>query len=281
ATGLMAHEGAPPFYRFVSRSLQIVALVGLWPLLRFFRIDSWKAVGLQRAPDWQKQLRSGFCLGLVSLGFVGAAALISGARVWDSHLRLISVVSGLAGAVVSAIIVALLEETLFRGVIFGALRQFNHWVTALAISSAVYSLVHFFEKPSVIAADIKWSSGLELLPQMLSGLADVDRLVPAFFVVLLLGAILGVAYQRTGSLYYSIGLHAGWIFWLKSFGVLTANHGSAMTHLWGSAKMIDGWFTVLVLLPILAWFLFSPTSDKPVTVLLGRFGNRPHDWNRA
>src|SRR5262245_42806998 len=131
ATGLMAHEGAPPFYKFISRSLQIVALVGIWPLLRSFRIDSWKAVGLQRAPDWQKQLRSGFWLGFVSLGLVGAAALISGTRVWDSHLRLSSVVSGMAGAVASAVVVALLEETLFRGVIFGAFRQFNHWVTAL------------------------------------------------------------------------------------------------------------------------------------------------------
>ena len=282
ATGLMAREGAPPFYRFISRSLQIVALLGIWPLLRSFRIDSWKAVGLQRVPDWQKQLRSGFGLGFVSLGLVGAATLISGTRVWDSHLRLTSLLFGMLGAIAGAVVVSLLEETLFRGVIFGAFRQFNHWVTALGISSVIYSLVHFFEKPAVGAADIKWSSGLELLPQMLSGLADIDRLVPAFFVLLLVGAILGVAYQRAGSLYYSIGLHAGWIFWLKSFGILTANHSSATTHLWGTAKMIDGWFTVLVLLPILAWFLLSAASDKqPLTVLLGRFANRPQDWNEA
>src|SRR6059036_1219858 len=231
ATGLMGHEGAPPFYKFILRSLQIVALAGIWPLLRFLKIDSWNAVGLQRASDWRRQIGSGYFLGFVSLGFVAAAALISGTRTWDSHRGTLSIATGLTGAIASAIVVAALEELLFRGIIFGAVRQFNHWLAALGISSAIYSIVHFFQKPDV-AADINWSSGLEALPGMMRGFTDLDRVVPGFFVLLLVGAILGAAYHRSGSLYYSIGLHAGWIFWLKSYGVLTAQQGATAHSLW-------------------------------------------------
>jgi membrane protease YdiL (CAAX protease family) len=255
-TGLIT--GTPRFHAYIVRSVEIAALVGIWPLVRSCRIDSWKAVGLQYTVDWSRQLGRGFFLGFISLGFVAAAALASGARVWDAHLQLSSVAAALAGAIATAIVIALLEEFLFRGVIFGAFRQFNSWFIALGISSAVYAIVHFFEKPAIVPTDVKWSSGLALLPEMLRGFGNVERLVPAFFVLCLVGAILGTAYQRSGSLYYSIGLHAGWIFWLKSYGVLTAR-GETATQLWGTARLIDGWFTVAVLAAILLWFLRSST----------------------
>ena len=66
-----------------------------------------------------------------------------------------------------------------------------------------------------------WNSGLILLPRMLGGFADFHALVPGFFNLTLAGVLLGLAYQRTGNLYFSIGLHAGWIFWLKTYGAFT------------------------------------------------------------
>ena len=56
---------------------------------------------------------------------------------------------------------------------------------------------------------------------MLAGFADFHALVPGFFSLTLAGILLGLAYQRTGNLYFSIGLHAGWIFWLKTYGAFT------------------------------------------------------------
>ncbi len=258
-TGLIPHKSAPAFHEFIPRSVQILALAGIWPLLRSFGIDSWRAVGFQYRPNWRAQLGRGFLLGFVSLGFVAAAALTSGARVWDSHLHLNSVAAALAGATATAIVVAVLEELLFRGVIFGAFRQSNPWLVALGISSAIYAIVHFLQKPAIVPTDIRWFSGLVMLPEMLRGLGNVDRLVPALLVLWLVGMILGAAYQRSGSLHYSIGLHAGWIFWLKSYGVLTARGDAGSTQLWGSARLIDGWVTVAVLGMILLWFLRSAT----------------------
>jgi hypothetical protein len=118
--------------------------------------------------------------------------------------------------------VATLEEILFRGGIFGGLRRMFIWPLALMASSMVYALVHFLQRTEWTGA-VAWNSGLILLPRMLGGFADFYALVPGFFSLTLAGILLGLAYQRTGNLYFSIGLHAGWIFWLKAYGAFTAS----------------------------------------------------------
>ena len=82
--------------------------------------------------------------------------------------------------------------------------------------------------------------------------ADGLALVPAFFTLLVAGAILALAYQRTGTLFLSIGIHAGWIFCLKSYRLLTREAPGAARSFWGSDKLIDGWLPFLILAGVLA-----------------------------
>lgn len=274
--GLMNGTWHPSFHKFVTRCLVLVALAGIWPLLRSCRLDSWRALGLARVQGWRAHVALGCLVGFGSLAIVAAGALTAGARVWafDPAFPPVSLV--LPGALATAIIVAVLEEMLFRGAIFGTLRQFNHWLTALLLSSAIYSIVHFFQKVTVAPSKITWISGLALLPKMFSGFADPQQLVPAFFVLLLAGGILAAAYQRTGSLHFSIGLHAGWIFLAQSYAVFTKQHGPSTHPFWGSAKMIDGWCGMIVLAPLLAWFLRRPaqTRTAPTSGVIRATGER-------
>jgi uncharacterized protein len=248
AAGWLDNKGAPAFHRFVNRSILFVALAGLWPLARASRIDSWRAVGLGWMPGWRRDLTRGFLAGLFSLGLIAGAALIVGARTFV--LREEPIALAIASAIGTAAVVSVLEELLFRGVIFGTLRQVYHWTIALLASSALYSIVHFFRKPALPQNDVQWNSGLQLLPEMLQGFID-PGIVPGIFVLLLAGCILALSYQRRGALYYSIGLHAGWIFWLKSYGLLTRGQRGATETFWGTSKMIDGWFAVIVLAAML------------------------------
>ena len=89
-------------------------------------------------------------------------------------------------------------------------------------------------------------------------------------VMCLAGVLLGLAYQRTGNLYFSIGLHAGWIFWLKIFGTFTADAPNAAVWFWGTGKMIDGWLAFFVLLLTLAVADHLPALHKrsAFTILL-------------
>jgi membrane protease YdiL (CAAX protease family) len=122
---------------------------------------------------------------------------------------------------------------------------------ALVASSAIYALVHFFQNPPT-PSRITWNSGLEVLPRMCRGFVDFEMLVPGFFTLLLAGIILGLAYQRTGNLYFSAGLHAGWIFWLKFYGAVTIPNEAASQWFWGTGKLVDGWLALGLLLPVLA-----------------------------
>src|SRR5262249_4913190 len=69
-----------PFPKYVNRCLMVLALAGLWPLLRQAGLGSWRALGLGRRSGAASQLGWGFLLGLVSLAGVLVLAVFSGAR---------------------------------------------------------------------------------------------------------------------------------------------------------------------------------------------------------
>ena len=251
-----------PFHRYVNRSLLGLALLALWPFLRSIGVRSWAATGLVKPSGNWRKLAIGFALGFASLAIVAGLAVVGGARAVRNDFQSSTLFFKIFSAALSAMVVAFLEELLFRGALFGALRKAHSWLTALIISSAAYALVHFFQKPGS-PEEITWSSGLELLPRMLRGFGDIQMRIPGFLTLLLAGMILGLAYQRTGNLYQSIGLHAGWIFWLKFYGTITIGIPQANQRFWGSDKLIDGWFALAILLAMFAGIWFFPLKKDP------------------
>ena len=256
AHGFPQIAGAP-FHRFVDRSLLLLALAGLWPLMRSLGATSWREAGLVPPHGQWKKFSGGLLLGFISLAVVAGIALGSGNRIFIHSMTAHKIVGTIFSAIATAAIVATLEEILFRGGIFGGLRRWLIWPLALLASSLIYAAVHFLQRTEWTGA-VSWNSGLILLPRMLGGFADFYALVPGFFSLTLAGILLGLAYQRTGNLYFSIGLHAGWIFWLKVYGAFTAGAPHAATWFWGTGKMVDGWLALCVLLLTLAIFKFLP-----------------------
>ena len=125
----------------------------------------------------------------------------------------------------------------------------------------LYAIVHFMTGKDVDpAGPIHWYSGLEVLPKMLRGFAKWDAVIPGFFTLTLVGMLLGLAYQRTGNLYFSIGLHGGWIFWIKFYRVMTVPVDGANTWLWGGNNPTDG----LLALGMLAvmWLVMALAKEK-------------------
>ena len=247
---------ASPFHRYVNRSLLALALAGLWPLLKNLGATSPRDVGLVSPAGQGKRFCSGLALGFVSLAVIAGFALAADARHLNEHLVAKQIAGKLLGALGTALVVAMLEEILFRGALFGALRKVFHWTLALAVSSAVYALVHFMESVRTTEA-VTWLSGLELLPHMLRNFGNWHEVIPGFFNLTFAGILLGLAYQRTGNLYFSIGLHAGWIFWLKSYGLLTAENPGANVWWWGTSRLINGWVALPVLVVTLLVFLLD------------------------
>jgi membrane protease YdiL (CAAX protease family) len=255
------HLANAPFRRFANRSLTIVALAGLWPLLRALGATSGREIGLVPPHGQWKKFSGGLLLGFVTLAAVAGIALGSGDRTLAQALTAHKIVGTIFNAMAAEVVVAVLEEILFRGGIFGGLRRTFYWPLALAVSSLIYAFVHFLQRTELTGA-VAWNSGLVLLLRMLGGSADFHALVPGFFSLLLAGVLLGLAYQRTGNLYFSIGLHASWIFWLKTYGAFTTDIRQAADWFCGTGKLIDGWLAFLVLAVTLAVLKFLPLKPR-------------------
>ena len=247
---------AHPFSRYLSRALLLAALLGLWPLLRAVGMRSWQGLGLsQPARQWRRLvvgalIGSGMLAGLFVLELAGTTRNFNPERTMgDLGVRLLK-------AAQTAALVSVIEELLFRGALLGVLRKSCSWPTALGLSSVVYALVHFFGRPSE-PVTVNWMSGLAGLFAMLPT-AAAALLTPAFLNLALAGVILGVCYQRTGSLFLPVGLHAGWIVGLKLGGFMTRAAVDPPGAFWGSGRILDGWLAFLALGLLLAFCLCLP-----------------------
>jgi hypothetical protein len=241
------HLAASPFHRYVARALLGLALIGLVPLLRHAGMFQWRAVGFGMQGRPAMDLGRGFCIGFASLACVAVLALAAHASTLAPGLSAAQFIHALLSAALTAAIVAVLEELLFRGALFGVLRKTMSWPGALVVSSAVYSAVHFIQSVNQTGA-IHWYSGLVLLFEMFR---HGPPFIPAFLTLFVAGACLALAYQRTGALYFSIGLHAGWIFWLSFYKLLTRPARAAHPSFWGTDKLIDGWLAFALLVVVL------------------------------
>ncbi|MBI5773818.1 MAG: CPBP family intramembrane metalloprotease [Verrucomicrobia bacterium] len=235
-----------PFHRFVSRALLGVAVLGLWPLGRRLGLRAWGEVGLVSVRGQGRRFLGGFAAGLVSLAVVIGLGVLVGARPLTENFDANYFLKHALNAGGSALVVAAVEEVVFRGVLFGALQRACRWPVAALVSGAIYALVHFFSRPASPAV-VEWDSGFGVLAQMFAGLGAEHALLPGALNLTLAGVILAAAFRRTGNLYFSFGLHAGWIFWLKTGKLWTANASGSAVWFWGGSQLVDGWLAVIVL----------------------------------
>jgi membrane protease YdiL (CAAX protease family) len=238
-----------PFARVENRALLLMALVGIPFYVRASGIRSWADVGVPRVYRWRR-VAAGFALGFVSLAAVCAVAILGGGRALVPRTPG-QLAGNVLGALATALVVAVMEELLFRGAIFGGLRRALPWGAALLGSSAIYAIVHFLGRPAN-PPQIGWLTGLRVLPSMLAGMAQPGGLVPAFLNLTLAGCVLALAYHFTGDILTSIGIHAGWIFWLKFYGYLTKGVPGVDPVFWGTKKLVDGWLAFVALVVVLA-----------------------------
>lgn len=244
-----------PFARYVNRGLLIVALLGLPFFIRGAGIRGWRDVGVPPGGIRWRRFGAAFAVGFLSLAAVCAITLAAGGRLLKP--RSPGELAGqFLGVLATALIVAVIEELLFRGAFFGALRRAMDWRAALLASSAVYALVHFMaraENPEQVG----WLTGVRILPTMLAGMTELQTLIPAFLNLTLAGVILALAYQWTGELSASIGIHAGWIFWLKFYGFLTRRAEGANEWFWGTGRLVDGWLATVALVVVVSLLVFA------------------------
>ena len=218
--GLIGKVQGMPFQRYLSRSLQVAAILLLWPLLRSLRIRSLRELGLYGANRPLADLGVGIAAGIFCLILLESATLTSGAFVlspgWSGP-----VLAALPRLLLTAVVVAILEEFLFRGILLGFFRQVTTPAAAILLSALFFSGVHFLNLPAAVSGDASplWYSGLSVFGSVGSSLPPWPDLGWAFATLLVAGIILGWMTVRTGSLLAAVGLHGIWILGQQAFNL--------------------------------------------------------------
>jgi hypothetical protein len=166
-----------------SATLALLILAVTWLCLRLER-RAFRDIGL--APTWRRvaEAGAGFAVGAAVFSTLAVVQAVMVGRSWT--LNPDRVLTTVLAGVVGVLILAALEEVLFRGYAFRQLRSIGGSRLALVVSSVVFGLWHLVGRPY-------WGMG-------------------AFFVVALPalgGLVFGYALLRSGSLLLPIGLHAG------------------------------------------------------------------------
>lgn len=205
-----------PYSRVFDRVILLTTIVGIWILRRHLPLA--KARQALQTHPWRIRL-SLLVQGCLLAALTSAAALLyltqAGPVMWNNASTAHLVEKALTRAIPTAIVVSLLEEVLFRGVLFQALRERWSFWSAAAIGSLGYSIVHFItpDKAYVFPGG-SLTVGFEYLAHILARIFTTEVL-PAIACLWVVGIILCGALERSRSLALSIGLHAGWILVMK------------------------------------------------------------------
>jgi len=229
--GFLAKIQGMPFHRYLSRSIQVSALVLLLPLLRSLRIRSLRAFSLVPNPRPFRDLGVGMAAGLLCMALMIPCFLRFGACTLSSEWKA-TLVHALPGVAGTAVAVALLEEFLFRGVLLGLLRQVVVPSVAVFLAAIPFAILHFFNLPRAGVGgggeSVDWLSGLSSLAQVISSQPPWPLLLWGAATLFLAGLLLGWLTVRTGSLYSAIGLHGVWILGQQLFNKVSVFESDAV-----------------------------------------------------
>jgi membrane protease YdiL (CAAX protease family) len=241
-----------PFPRVFNRAFMVAGIIGFVVARKFIFPPRLKPLLLPGAGKATRLLSIGWTLGVASTALLVVFMAVSAIFVPFFRLSWGESISRLISAFFAGIFAAFLEEIFFRGILFLGSREAGRPWVAYAFANLFYSALHFV-KPG----EAYFLNGIEPLAGFRHLLSTFEPfyhpldLLPGIFGLFLIGVILSYALVRTGNLYLSIGLHAGWVFGLKVIRVFGNFTREDLGWIFGSTdpKIVSGvatWIGVLL-----------------------------------
>jgi hypothetical protein len=204
-----------PFHRIGERIGMLALLGGFLAVARRLNLADRVSLGYGLARRaFLRELGVGAALGSATMLAVVAIMGALGLRDW-TPLGLLSagaLAKLIVQAALSALTVALIEETFLRGAMHTAIERQSGPRAAVLLTAALYAATHFFASYHIGAQQVTPWSGLALLAGTLHAFAAPLTILDAFLALFAVGVVLGVVRVATGNIAACIGLHAGWVW---------------------------------------------------------------------
>jgi CAAX protease family protein len=232
-----------PFSRIFNRLFMVSGILLFFAYRPLLKIESPSQLGLTPRTRAGRDIAIGLCLALGSMLVLGF--IMSLAEVYKPFFRLSlgESLAQCAQALLTAFTVGFLEEIFFRGIIFRGLLEDWKPLPAFLAANLFYSALHFV-KPGeqYFLSGIDPWAGFRHLFSTFTPFLEPAEIAPGMTGLLLIGIVLSYAFLRTGTLYLSIGLHAGWIISIKTVRVFGDYQRESLGWLFGSTdpKVVSG-----------------------------------------
>jgi membrane protease YdiL (CAAX protease family) len=159
--------------------------------------------------------------------------------------------------VLSALVIAVVEEAFFRAFLFAGMEGDFGSTGALIVSSTIYALAHLLRAPGrFYATTLDLTAGVRTLGLSFSQLSAPLSALPTLIGLFLLGVVLAEAFILTGTVWFSVGLHAGFVIGAKLWPKVMVTRRGLPGWLagWGTQPLISGaaaWVAALAVLLLL------------------------------
>ncbi len=252
-----------PFHRIGERIGMLALAVGFVLLARHLKLADRASLGYGLVrPLFLRELALAALLGVATmLAVVGAMCVLGLLEMRAAAPAGGAALARLTGArAVSALVVALIEETFLRGAMHTAIERESGLKAAVLLTAIVYAASHFLGSYHIPAEQVSAGSGFELLAGFARAFAHPLGVADAFLALFAVGVLLGGVRARTGNIAACIGLHAGWVWvMLVAHEITQPARGAALSVLLSRFDGFVGWlvlgWTVLLAVPL--WHFYA------------------------
>ena len=259
---------AIPFRQILTRSTQLFLVLSIFPMMAYLKISK-EELGFAPLAVFLKQVLQGFGLGFIALMpvfivlYVLKVNVIDEAQSWTVGLLAKNMTINL----LVALLISLIEESLFRGIVIVGLSKKLPVVLAILMTSIYYAGLHFLSiKTDLPVQDISFFSGFKLLGEAVGNLVNPVNL-SAFFALLMVGVFLGVLRTQVNtSLGLCIGCHTCWVWQIKMNKKLFNTDFNAHYHYLVSSydgvigPLVTGW----LMLAIAGYFAYQQMNKAKI-----------------
>lgn len=258
-----------PFPRIFDRTVMVTLLAAMLMGSRSMKFGALMREGFAQPRTNLPRTAIGLAIALSAIALLFGLAYANGA---GAAVSIGALLLRALRFVLPALAIGVIEEGFFRAFLLGGMRRDFRPRLALFVSSALYSVVHLVRSPAhYYLTGLHPGAGLHNLAASAAQLGHPIVAAPSLIGLFLLGMVLGEAFITTGTVWFSIGLHAGFVLGAKTWPLIA--HSGAQISRWiagpGPVPLIAApaaWMIALVLLTALPRLLErdngSPIRDQ-------------------
>ena len=239
------------YRKYLTYATLISGLIVSGFYLQFYNLLSFSAFGYNgKISKFLKNMLTGFFYGIAIMLIIEFILLLLGIHEIDStrSYSFESILLVLAKAILVGLLIAILEESIFRGGLFTGLYKQTGAIIATLFSSLIYAAVHFVRyKDLPDETDVGLFTGLTMLPYAFRRFYEW-YIVDYFLTLFMFGVLLALMRLKHNSIAACIGMHAGVVMLIKTSKYYTNRTAESnydyLISLYNSAF---GWLSFIVI----------------------------------